>query len=108
MRRQPIPGRLDNQTQVLELRLPAQFALDPVGAGDEHGGISGSTRRYPRLDLAPGNFTGGVDHFLDGVAVTAAAEVIDRAALVENVQGENVRARQIDDVNVIAHAGAVA
>jgi hypothetical protein len=38
---------------------------------------------------------------------TAAAEVVDGAAFIKDAQRENMRARQINNVNVIADTGAV-
>src|ERR1051326_7455885 len=73
--REPGPGRLDDQAQVLKLRLPTKLLLDFIRAGDEHRGISSATRRYSRLDFAAGDFTRSVNYFLDGIAVTATAEV---------------------------------
>ena len=48
-----------------------------------------------------------VDNVTHAVTIAATPEVVDRAAFVQHIERENVRARQVDDVNVIANARTV-
>src|SRR5207253_9821987 len=82
--------------------------LDFFSAGEQDGRIAGATWRNSGRDLSAGNFACSVDYFAHSVAIAATAKIVYRAALVEDSKREDVRARQIDDVDVIAYARAVA
>jgi hypothetical protein len=47
------------------LRLPVEFALDLVGAGDQDGGVAGAPSLFAGGDRMPGDFAYGVDDFAD-------------------------------------------
>lgn len=55
----------------------------------------------------PCHLARGLDHFTDGISVSA-PDVIDQAvAFTESIQGEQVCRYQVSDMDVIADAGAV-
>ena len=99
VRHVPIPRHFHDRAQLRVLRRPAQLAADFVAAGDEHGRIAGATRHDTRRDRAPGDLARHVEHFLDAEAA-AIAQIVGAAALVERAQRQDMRLRQVDDVDV--------
>src|SRR6266581_9417952 len=105
---QPVPSGLDDQTKILELWLPAKLAFNFGGAGDKNRWISSPSRYDTDSYLASDDFACHINDFFDAIAVATTAEVVNRATLFKDVERENVRARQIDYVNVVAHARSIA
>src|SRR6185503_12879585 len=104
----PLPGGLDNHTQVLRLRLPTQLALYLLRTGDQNRWIAGTSGSHSSGDAFPGQFASRFQYLIHTVTISTTAEVVDAsAAILERLQRENVRAREIDHVNVVAHAGPV-
>src|SRR4051794_11449283 len=99
----PTPRGPDYYPEILKLRLPAEFAFNLVGTGNQDCRITRATWSHPNRDLFSGHATRGLDHVAHAVTITTATEVVDRAPFVEQVERENVRAREVDDVNVIAN-----
>src|SRR5216117_1329503 len=55
-----------------------------------------------------GNPPRRLNHFADAVTPAATTKIIDAASLINCAQRQNVSARQIDNVDVIAYAGPIA
>src|SRR5215213_9384474 len=108
VRPHPAPRGLDYRAQVLEAWRPAQLAPNLPGACDEHRRVAGTARADADVYVAARHVARGVYDLSDGVAFAAAAEVVDGAALAEDGERGDVRAREVDDVYVVAHARAVA
>jgi len=89
------------------LGFPAQGTLKFVLAGDEDGGITGPARQDLARNLAAGDFFGGVQNFQDGEA--AAISDIEGFAGdgLDRFEGADVGICYIEDVDVIADAGAI-
>ena len=66
--------------------------------------IAGPPRSHAYRDVRSGDLARDLDHLADGVAVPAAAEVVDGASLGEDRERGHVRSRQIDHVHVVADA----
>jgi hypothetical protein len=90
-------------------RLPSQVVRDAIGAGHQHGGIARPTRRDVDRNLALSHAGCGVDDFADGITVPTTPEVIASACagLADSRQCEDVSAREIIHVDVVANACAV-
>src|SRR3974390_243015 len=103
----PFPCALDNTLNVRMLRLPSQQTLRLLGAGDEHGRISGTARHFSNGNRMTGDMAGDVDDLADG-ETAAAAEVANQLLLAfQALQGEDMRGGEVVDVDVITHAGSV-
>ena len=100
----PSPGALDDRLQRLKGRLPAELAFNFFGRGKEPGRVAGASRLFDAVDLSSGDFTAGRNHFANAGATTR-AEIIEFTS--GRAQRQNVRQRKIDNVDVIANAGAV-
>ncbi|MDB6065451.1 MAG: hypothetical protein JWR26_1659, partial [Pedosphaera sp.] len=100
----PVPGRGDDVFELGVLGFPAEFADGFGGGGDESGRVAGAAGFFDGGDLFAGNLFAGLDDLSDGVAI-AIAEVVK--ALFAGGQGEHVGLGEVDDVDVIADAGAV-
>src|SRR5688572_22445580 len=90
--------------------MPSERLRYPIGARDEHRRIAWAPRPGLDRNVAAGNRFRRVNHFLYGVAVSA-AEVEDFRADIparERVESQPGASRQIRHVHVIADAGAVA
>src|SRR6201985_3851866 len=100
-------GVRDDVAQVRAGRLPAQVTTRLVARGDRRRGVARAPRCQLDRDGVAGALAGRVDYLLDAVAV-AVAEVVDLVrARLDGVKGEQVRVRQVRDVDVVADAGAV-
>ena len=108
MRVAPAPGGLDDDVDVLELRLPAELALDPLARGEEHRRIAVAARSQLIRHAFPGHALDGGHHVTDR-GRTAVAEVVGirSRASAQGVEREHVRRRQIVHVDVVAEARAV-
>src|SRR5215203_1360431 len=104
----PFPCRLDYQPEILKFRLPAQFRIYSIRAGDKHRRVTGPSLGIKRSDFPAGNFSRRLNNPVNGVAVTAAAEVKDRASLPQDFERLYVRPSEVDHVNIIADACTVA
>jgi hypothetical protein len=100
----PGPGAFDDFFDGLEFRGPAKFALDFVGAGNEAGGVARAAGFLDYGNGFAGDFFAGGDDFADAGAA-AGAEVVEGAALY--AEGEDVGLGEVDDVDIVADAGAV-
>lgn len=89
-------------------RRPAEFAAGECAIADESGGIAGATRALLNGYGAAGHLFGGADDIANGESAFG-SEVIcgARGAGEQSFEGEFVRLAEIDDVDVIAEAGAV-
>ena len=75
-----------------------------VTGGDEAGGVAGATGLFDGGDGFPGDFFAGGDDFADAGAA-AGPEVIEGAFF--GFEGEDVGLGEVEDVDVVADAGAV-
>src|SRR5271170_2999724 len=100
----PAPGVGDDLFESRISRLPAQFAHCFFGRGHQFGSVPGSPWFFDGWYGPSDNLFTSINHLSHGIAVPI-AEVVE--ALPARLQGENVGLRQINDMNVIANAGAV-
>ena len=75
-----------------------------VAGGDEAGGVAGATGLFDGGDGFPGDFFAGGDDFADAGAA-AGPEVIEGAFF--GFEGEDMGLGEVEDVDVVADAGAV-
>src|SRR3974390_2193018 len=103
----PFPCALDNTLNVRMLRLPSQQTLRLLGAGDEHGRVPGAARHFSNGNRMTGDLAGDVDDFADGESA-AATEVANQGCIrFQTLQRQQMRRREVVDVNEVAHAGSV-
>jgi len=100
----PIPRMLDDRPQVRIPRVPAEDRLGLVRAGHEAGGIAGAPGRHGDGNRVAGHRPARLDDLLDG-KTGAGAEVEGTGDVL--FEGQDVGAREIGDVDVVADAGAV-
>ena len=100
----PAPRALDDGGQVFELWLPTQFTLDFLRGGDESRRITGPARLFHNRDFLSGYIPTNLDHFAHA-RTAAGAEIVRSAG--RSLEREDVSVGQIDNVDVIANAGAV-
>src|SRR5690606_25633609 len=92
----------------VELRRPAERLADPSGTGDERGRIAGPARRMVDRKIDAGDALDRLDDLEHRIAAPVAA--VEHRALTpgsEVIEGEDMRPRQITDVDVVAQAGAI-
>ena len=99
---------MNDDSQILKLWFPTKLALNLLRTRNQHRRIARTTRRRAGFDFPAGYFPRGLNHFAHAITIAATAEIVDSAALVESAEREYVRVRQIDNVDVITHAGTVA
>src|SRR5437016_3311216 len=100
----PVPGAADDVLELGEFRIPSQLAIR----------LFGKSYQLWRIALPPGSFKSRnppgrdllarFDHLAHGVTV-AIAEVVK--AVIAGREAQNMRVRQINDVDVIPNARAV-
>src|SRR5882672_7160398 len=100
----PLPGRRYDLLQLRKLRLPAQFLPGLVRRGYKARRIAWTARLLGGFYFLAGHLLAHLDHFTHGIAI-AVAEVVE--ALFARRQREQVRLRQVHDVNIVADAGAI-
>ena len=100
----PAPGALDNRAQVLESWFPAELAFDLFRGRDQSRRVARTPRFFNDRDFPPTHLATDVDDFTDARAA-AGSEIVVRALF--RAERENMRAREIEDVNVIPDAGAI-
>ena len=100
----PGPGGGDDVFELGVFRLPAQFADRLVRGGHQPGRVAGAARLLDGRNRLAGHLLAHLDDLAHGVAV-AVAQVVE--ALPARRQAEDVRLGQVEDVDVIADAGAV-
>jgi len=87
--------------------LPGQIAAHFIGAGDQDGGIAGTAGEEFFGDVAAGEAAGGGEDFADGVAGAGADVEGGAGDAGESLEGAQMGLRDVEDVDVIADAGAV-
>src|ERR1700736_4332179 len=107
MRLVPAPGAFDDLPNIRKLRYPAKFLPNFAAGGNQHRRIARSARPDFRMDLLPRYLARGIDHFLDGESLPI-AQIVHAAATVQRAECQNVRLREIQQMNIIADTGAVA
>src|SRR5438876_564183 len=100
----PFPSALDNGVKRLELRSPAKLVLNLFRGSDKSRWVAGSAWLFNRIDLSPGDFAAGRNH-LPNTGAASCAEVVESAGSCAKRQ--NVRAREIDNMNVVADTCSV-
>ena len=100
----PAPCRVNDLLDRCIVRFPAEFVDGFLGTGDEAGGVAVATPFLDGGDRFAADLFAGLDHFAHGVAL-AVAEIVKTA--FARLEREDVRLGEIDDVNVVADAGAV-
>jgi len=78
-----------------------------VFAGDQHGGIAGAAGGEFARNFAAGDFFGGVEDFEDGKTAAIADVKSFAGDGFDRLEGAEVGIGDVQDVNVIADAGAV-
>ena len=86
---------------------PAQGAVKFFFAGDQDGGIAGAAWGDFAGDFAAGDFFGGVDDFEDGEAAAVADVEGFAGNRFDGFERAEVGVGDVEDVDVIADAGAV-
>src|ERR1017187_8964467 len=103
-----VPGVGDDGAQVGILRGPTQAVAELLTAGHQTGGIAFAARTHDVGYFPAGDFLHRADHLHDAAAGAGAdVELVARAAVQQVLDGQDVRLREIADVDVIADAGAV-
>jgi hypothetical protein len=87
--------------------LPAEGLAEFFFAGDQDGGIAGAPRRHFARNFAAGDFFGGVEDFEDGKAAAVADVEGFAGDGFDRFESAEVRIGNVEDVDVIADAGAV-
>src|SRR4051812_26855171 len=100
----PRPRGADDLLKFWKLRSPIQVFECAVGRSHEARRITGAARLFDKGNFLFGNFLAHVDHLPHGIT-GAVAEVVE--TLLARFEREHVRLRKIDDMDVIANAGAV-
>ena len=100
----PAPSRLDDLVKRSKLRFPAQFIDGLLCAGDQSWGIARTARFLDGGNRLAADALAGLDDLPHGVALAVAEIVI---SVFARLHREHVRLREVDDVYVIADAGAV-
>src|SRR5699024_108879 len=105
----PAPRAGDDVADVGATRRPAQLFAGAGTGGHQHGRISRAARGFLETDLDTGDAAGGLDHLQHGETLTVAQiETVRTGMIPHEIDRRQVRARQVVDVHVVAHAGAVA
>ena len=100
----PRPGAFHDGADVLVLGLPAEGGADFFGRGDEARGIAGAAGFFDGFDVTAGDLFAGLDDFANGGAA-AGAEVVEIA--LRRAEREDVGLCEVEDVDVVAYAGAI-
>ena len=103
----PGPGRGDDCVEGGVRGLPGQVAAHFIGGGDQDGGIAGTAGEEFFGDVAAGEAAGGGEDFADGVAGAGADVEGGAGDAAEFLEGAEMGLRDVEDVDVIADAGAV-
>src|SRR3990170_2620162 len=103
----PLPGAGQDVVQLWVPGPPSQVPVDLVRRGHEARRVTGSAWGDLGGDRVTGDAPRGFDDFADGVPRTI-AEVVDLPrAVVESLQGQQVCADEVGDVDIVTNAGAV-
>src|SRR6266511_2959074 len=100
----PFPSALDNGVKRLELRSPAKLVLNFFRGSDKSRWVAGSAWLFNRVDLSPGDFAAGRD-YLPNTGAASCAEVVESAG--SRAKRQNVRARKINNMNVVTNTCSV-
>src|ERR1035437_448805 len=100
----PGPGGADNGFELGVFGLPTQLTDCLLRGGDQPRRVAGAPRLLDGRDRFAGYLLTSANDFADGIAI-AVAQVIE--ALPSWRQAEDMRLRQVQDVNVIPDARAV-
>src|SRR5659263_548772 len=101
-----LPRARDDLVQAV-LGRPAEFVVDPGGGSDQLGGVAGPALHDVGRGVQPGGLPDRLDHLTH--RVTRAGPDVEHvlALLGEVVQGGEVGLGEVQDVDVVADAGAV-
>src|SRR3954470_3029566 len=100
----PFPCAFDDDIQRLELRFPIKLGFNFLRRSDESWRIARSARLFNRFDLSSRDFATGVNDLSDTGAASS-AEVIESAG--GGSESQDVRVREVDNVNVISNTGSI-
>lgn len=103
----PIPRGRNNLIESRVLRRPAQLAANFLAARDEHGGVSGAAREEHVRNLAAGDAAGSFDDFENRVAAAVADVEGIAGKAVDLLESKHMGIGDVEDVDVVADAGAV-
>jgi len=103
----PRPRGGDDFLEGRVLGFPAEGAVKFFFAGDQDGGIAGTARGEFAGDLVTSDFFGGVDNFEDGKAAAIADVESFAGNGFDGFESADVGIGDIENVDVIANAGAV-
>lgn len=103
----PLPCIVNHRGKVGFLWNPAQFIANLAARSDEYGRVSSTPGSLDGVDRNARYFTGGLDH-LTYRKSQAIAKIIDAVFSGKDaVQCEQVSARQVLDVNIVADRGSI-
>src|ERR1039458_3353734 len=100
----PGPGGGHNVFKLWVFGLPPQLIYRTVRGGHQPGRVTGPARLFDGRNGFAGYLLASADNLTDRIAVTV-AEVVEAA--LGRGEAEQVRLGQVEDMNVIADAGAV-
>ena len=101
------PCRLDHRAQLLELGIPAQFRFCEIMGCDELSWVAGSARSIVHLDRNTRDLANRSNDLAIGIPPPASQIVSALFQLIHFGKGGDVCIRDIDNVHIIADAGAV-
>ena len=88
------------------LGFPAQLAPEGLAAGHEHGRVSWTSWADLDRDGMASDLAGRVDDLFDREALSV-AQVVGAATAVQRAQSKDMTLGQVQDMDVVPHAGAV-
>jgi len=106
VRLMPAPRRFNDAVQIGIAGRPAQFAADLLARCNQNRRVPGAARRHLGWNRVPRNCARSLDDLPDGEPLPI-AQVVGSAPLIQCAQRQNVRLRQVDNMDIVAHTGAV-
>src|SRR5580658_1477936 len=107
MGHQPIPGVLDDASEVLAHRFPSEDLPRTRGARHENRRVSWPPLPMPCDDISTRNAACDLDDLCDGIATPAAKVKRSGRLTVKCAKRERVGTREVRHVNVVPHASSV-
>src|SRR5437588_11291135 len=107
MRLPPLPGIANHRVEVGLLWNPAQFIANLAARSDEYWRVSSTPGSLNGVDRSSRYFTGGLDHLAYRESQAIAKVIGTVFPGRDAVQWEQVGARQVLDVNIVADRSPV-
>src|ERR1051325_10507488 len=107
MRLHPRPRRADNFVEPLLPGFPSEIGSDLRRTGNQNRRITRPSRITPDGYRSTGNIRSALNDFLDGVAVTAAADIVRRASIFQNIERQQMSRGNVANMYVVANTASV-